>query len=435
MSERKKRNLIYLATVAFSVLFLLIGFWVTTGGQPLFDPEYNGSIKAKVEVINEVKEEVVSLNGMDSQTGYTIYFEARLLSGENKGQVVYAMQSIDPYYYPQPKQITEGDKVLIFADSEMDPNADWIMMEYVRTDALLWLGVFFAAGILLFGRMKGVNTIVSLAFTCLAVFMVFIPAVLDGRNIYFWAILVSLYIILMTMLIVYGANRKSLSAGLGCFAGTLVAGLLTLIMDLFLHLTGMLNDESLYLTMLNSEIDLKAIIFGAIIIGAIGAIMDVSMSIASALEEISQVTEHPTPAMLIKSGLSIGRDIMGTMANTLVLAYIGSSLSVVLLLVAHNGSLLELLNRESIIVEILQALAGSIGILMTIPLTSFICAFLLRREQNKAMQEPLPNEIQPRRKEKAAKSPAAEPRPNLWEIPLEDPDYDPFAGKKHTEEQ
>ena len=383
MKERKKRRLIYLITIACSVLFLLIGSWVVTGGQPLFDPEYNGSVKAKVEVINEVKETEVSLNGMDTQTGSTIYFEARLLSGESKGQVVYAMQTIDPYYYPQPKQIIEGDKVLIFADSEMDPNADWIMMEYVRTDALLWLGLFFAIGILLFGHMKGVNTIVSLAFTCLAVFMVFVPAVLDGRNIYFWAILVSLYIILMTMLIVYGANRKSLAAGLGCFAGTLVAGVLSMVMDLFLHLTGMLNDESLYLTMLNGEIDLKAIIFGAIIIGAIGAIMDVSMSIASSLEEISQVSENPTPAMLIKSGLSIGRDIMGTMANTLVLAYIGSSLSVVLLLVAHNGSLLELLNRESIIVEILQALAGSIGILMSSPLTSFICAFLLRRAQKK----------------------------------------------------
>ncbi|MBQ3107886.1 MAG: YibE/F family protein, partial [Firmicutes bacterium] len=254
-----------------------------------------------------------------------------------------------------------------------------------------------------------------------AVFVVFIPAVLDGQNIYVWAIVTSVYIILMTMFIVYGANRKSLAAGLGCFAGTLVAGLLTMIMDAIIHLTGMLNEESLYLTMLNSEIDLKGVIFGAIIIGAIGAIMDVSMSIASALEEISQVTDHPTPALLIRSGLSIGRDIMGTMANTLVLAYIGSGLSVVLLLVAHNGSLLELLNREMIIVEMLQALAGSIGILMTIPLTSLISALLLRRAQNKAVLEQ--GVLEQAGREKTGE----EPRPNLWEIPLEDPDYDPFA--------
>ncbi|MBR5741362.1 MAG: YibE/F family protein [Firmicutes bacterium] len=377
----RNRVIVYFVTLALSVVYLVAGYNIATGGDAVFSPDYEGAIRARVEIINEVRENNVALEGMDPMIGYTIYFEARLMQGPQKNEVVYAMQTIDPYYYPQPKQISEGDKILIFPDSDMDENADWIMMEYLRTDALIWLGVIFGVLLLVFGRIKGFNTIVSLAFTCLSVFCVFIPAVLAGQNVYVWAIVTCIYIVIMTLLIVYGVNRKSIASGFGCIAGVATAGLLTLIMDRIIHLTGMLNESSLYLSMYNDKIDLKAVIFAAIIIGAIGAVMDVSMSIASSLTEISIVSRDPTPKKLIRSGLAIGRDIMGTMANTLVLAYIGSSLSIVLLLVAHNGSMLELMNREMIVVDVLQALVGSFGILLTIPLTSLICAILFRRSQ------------------------------------------------------
>ena len=382
-SKKRFRNrmIVYFVTLALSVVYLVVGYHIATGGDAVFSPDYEGAIRARVEIINEVRENNVALEGMDPMIGYTIYFEARLMQGPQKNEVVYAMQTIDPYYYPQPKQISEGDKILIFPDSDMDENADWIMMEYLRTDALIWLGVIFGVLLLVFGRIKGFNTIVSLAFTCLSVFCVFIPAVLAGQNVYVWAIVTCIYIVIMTLLIVYGVNRKSIASGFGCIAGVATAGLLTLIMDRIIHLTGMLNESSLYLSMYNDKIDLKAVIFAAIIIGAIGAVMDVSMSIASSLTEISIVSRDPTPKKLIRSGLAIGRDIMGTMANTLVLAYIGSSLSIVLLLVAHNGSMLELMNREMIVVDVLQALVGSFGILLTIPLTSLICAILFRRSQ------------------------------------------------------
>ncbi len=377
----RKRLIVYFVTLVLSVVYLVVGNHIATGGERVFPSDYNGCVRARVEVINDVRENNVALEGMTPMIGYTIYFEARILKGPQKNEVVYAMQTIDPYYYPQPKQISVGDRILIFPDSDMDENADWIMMEYLRTDALVWLGVIFGVLLLVFGRIKGFNTIVSLAFTCLSVFSVFIPAVLASQNVYIWAIVTCVYIVIMTLLIVYGVNRKSIASGIGCISGVATAGILTLIMDKIIHLTGMLNEDSLYLTMYNSRIDLKAVIFAAIIIGAIGAVMDVSMSIASSLTEISIVSRDPTPRKLIRSGLAIGRDIMGTMANTLVLAYIGSSISVVLLLVAHNGSLLELMNREMIVVDVLQALVGSFGILLTIPLTSLVCAILFRRTQ------------------------------------------------------
>jgi uncharacterized membrane protein len=149
-------------------------------------------------------------------------------------------------------------------------------------------------------------------------------------------------------------------------------------MNKILALTGIVDEESIYLTFIETEtpIDLKAIIFAAIIIGALGAIMDVAMSTASSLWEVRDKADSVSFEALFKSGMNIGRDVMGTMTNTLILAYIGSSLSVVLLLSVYSTSLLYLLNREMIVIEILQALIGSFGLLLTLPLTSFICAVI-----------------------------------------------------------
>ena len=130
--------------------------------------------------------------------------------------------------------------------------------------------------------------------------------------------------------------------------------------------------------------DLKGIVFAGILIGAVGAVMDVAMSLASALWELRERAAAPTFGMLMKSGMNIGRDMMSAMANTLVLAYIGSSLSTVLLLVAYASSLDGLFNREMIITEVLQAVIGSMAILLAIPLTSFVASAVYTRRRHPA---------------------------------------------------
>lgn len=154
-------------------------------------------------------------------------------------------------------------------------------------------------------------------------------------------------------------------------------------MSWLLKLTGMVDEDSLYLQMVQtvSPIDLRGIIFAAIIIGALGAIMDVAMDIASSLYELRRNVPDISAGKLISSGFNIGRDVMGTMANTLVLAYIGSGLATTLLLVAYNVTFVELMNMELIVVELLQALVGSIGIILAIPLTALICAAIYPHHQ------------------------------------------------------
>jgi len=382
--NKKGSIILYITTIIFSILFLFIGNKIATKNLTIYSAGSGQKVfKARVEEISDRVSNDHSLNENTKFENIQVTFTAKILSGDKKGETVTAYQNLGGLYFSASPEIKAGDKVLLIY-SEQQKQTKWQFMEFVRSDKLVVFGILFGLALLLFGRIKGFNTLISLAFTCAAIFAVFIPSILSGKNIYISSIVICLYTITMTYLIVDGGNRKTFAAALGCLGGITVSGVLTVIMDKVLALTGYVDEESIYLTNIaaDSPINLKAIIFAAILIGAMGAIMDVSMSMSSSLWEVKEKSASSSVKALFKSGMNIGRDIMGTMANTLILAYIGSSLSVVLLLTAYSTSLTALINREMVVVEILQALVGSFGILFTIPLTSLICAMIYTKNNN-----------------------------------------------------
>lgn len=378
-------TLVYVGTVLLSIAYLAVGN-LLAGYSPAVTPSGELSATAVVTEITDVQDQTYTLSGEAGEIqAKTIRFRARLTDGDLSGTTVTAFQQQDSILAGGPDDVEVGAKVILTFTDMGDDTPAWYFMEYHRSGDLLWLGAFFFLLLILFGRKKGVNTIVSLVFTCLAVFVVFIPSVLAGKNIYLWSSVTCVFVTVMTLLIVSGANRKSLCAAAGCLGGLAFSGAVTLIMDRVMHLTGLVDEQAIYLTMLDGHpIDLRAVIFGSILIGAMGATMDVSMSLASSLQEVAgQAQGRASFSVLMKSGINIGRDMMCTMANTLILAYIGSSLSTVLLLVASAESLLSLFNREMIVVEILQAVVGSLGILFTIPVTSALASRIYQaREAN-----------------------------------------------------
>lgn len=371
-----KKTLIYAVTIVLSVMYIVLGNRLVTG-KTAYSGEGNYGYYLNARV-TELLDQTENIDVLGSNDGYDVRFRAIVLTGENKGKTVTAVKNYDSFADTKGENdIAVGDKVILYSDA-MTNTQDWIFMAYSRMSVLLIVAVAFLVLLVLFGQRKGLNTIVSLIFTILAIFAVLVPAILSGYNIYFSSIITCIYICVMSLLIINGADEKSMTAIFGCLGGIAFSGLLMLVLDRFLHLTGVTSEESVYLISLNTDnpIDLKAIVFGAILIGAIGAIMDVAMSIASSLYEVASSSRDPGFAALLRSGFEIGKDMMGTMTNTLILAYIGSSLALVLLLVAYNTPLIYLFNREMIVVEILQALIGSLGILFTIPLTSLIGARL-----------------------------------------------------------
>ena len=379
-----KNKFVYLVTIVLAVLYLAAGHYFAVQGLSFFKE------KSPTDV---VEARVVKLLPAAAGAKFEqIRFEAELLSGRQEGIKVTAAQN-KAGSFAVGRDVAVGDKVLLLPGQSSQ--GEWSYAEHLRSNVLMWLFAVFALSIIAFGRMQGVNTLISLLFCCLSIFAVFVPAILSGKNVYCWTILTCAFIVVTNLLLVNGISRKTVATILGCIGGLVIAALISASADSFLQLTGLVDEDSMYLLFLNpaDPVDLKAIIFSAIIIGALGAIMDVAMSLASALRELHEKAPECSAAVLFHSGMTIGRDMMGTMANTLVLAYIGSSLSLTLLLMAYSRSVIALLNREMIVVEILQSLVGSSGILLTIPLTSLVCAVIYSHAKGTAgakAPEPLP---------------------------------------------
>lgn len=374
-----KDKLIYVLTLVFSILFIVIGF--KSNKVELNKEQQIKSYIAEVITIHEVKEEEIDY-GYEIMSSKSIRFTAKI-KDSNFNDTVEAYQFIEEAIEINPKQIEIGDKILIakLTSRTNIEEEEWTFLEYYRTNSLVMITAVFFALLILFCRKKGINTIVSLIITCLSIFMVFIPSILNGKNIYTSSLTICIFIILTSLFIINGAHRKTLCAIVGNLGGLAASGILSYVISSKLNLTGLIDQDSIFLLMISPDnpIDLRAILWSSIVIGSLGAVMDISMSIASAVNELAENIENKSFKVFLRSGLNIGQDSIGTMTNTLVLAYIGSSLSIVLLMVVYNTDILQLMNLEMIVFEILQAIIGSMGILFAIPITSFFSAYIFAK--------------------------------------------------------
>lgn len=377
---QKKEMIILAVTFVVSVLFIVIGHSVNQYSSTTGTEEYETAKVLSIVSSSANSDDFATDTNLEYQE---IVFNALLTSGEQKHETVQITQTIDPMYQYEQREIAVGDEIVVTNITEYgELGSSWFYCEHSRTSGLVFLITLFFILILLIGRKKGLLTILSLCFTVLSIFFVYIPSILAGKNIYTTTIVIVLFIVLMSLVFLNGINKKTLCAIVGNICGVLIAGLLAIIMNNVLDVTGIVDQDYLFLKFLNADVtlDLKALVWGSIIIGALGAVMDVSMSIASAMNELSVTMKQKSFKRMVHSGMNIGRDAIGTMTNTLILAYVGGSLAVVLLFAAYNKDLLYLFNMEMIIVEVLQAVIGSMGILFAVPATVFFSAAVFNKK-------------------------------------------------------
>ncbi len=375
-----KKVLSYISVIFISLLFIISGFLYCSKNMPESDEIPSETYKAKaLEIISD--NEIFSKYTNDVTERRIVYY-AKILNGDKKGEEIVATQVMDLTQMELASPVKPGNVYFVSEVTNEYMENQWIAGNPVRTPWILFLVFLFVGLVLLFGRKKGISTIIALILTCLSIFLILIPSIICGFNVYITSIIICVFTILSTLLLVSGFTFKTLSASLGCIGGVAVAGIITVLSNYYMNMTGMLDDDSLMIYVMNPErpVDLRSLLFAGIIIGALGAVMDVGMSIASSLSEIIEKVPDISFKEIVKSGFSIGRDIMGTMANTLVLAYIGSGLHMTVLLLNYKGNLEEILNMEMIASEILQAMAGSIAILFTIPTTTLFTAFLHKKK-------------------------------------------------------
>lgn len=250
-----------------------------------------------------------------------------------------------------------------------------------RVGVTFILMILFVLVIITFSKLQGIYTIVALGLSIASIFIVFIPKVLLGHNIYVWTFIISTYIVIITLLLVIGVNYKALSAFIGCFGGIFVIAILTIVIQKVFALTGNYDETTYELDLLVKDtysvtLDLRSLIFASITLGSIGALLDVAISLSSSLYEVS--SKETNTKKIIKSGFTIGKDMLGTMTNTLILAYLGSSLPIVLFTILFSN-FEAILRLEMITIELIQSIVGTLGMLSAIPIVSVFCGFIYNK--------------------------------------------------------
>jgi uncharacterized membrane protein len=270
-----------------------------------------------------------------------------------------------------------GSRITVIMELDSENNPVFYFYGYDRTIPLAVLFLLFLLCIVIFGRTKGFRAITALTLTILLVLFGLVPLLLRGYNPIILSIITCVISAVITFTICFGVGKKSFSALIGVSGGLLIAGIIAHLFGIFARISGIAHGDAQMLQYLPNGymFDFRGMLFAGIIIGASGACTDVAISISSALTELKAHHPNISRKEIIQSGFNIGRDIMGSMVDTLVLAYTGSSLTTILVLVGFEKAAAEIINLESIATEILRAVAGSIGLIFAIPITVF--AFIL----------------------------------------------------------
>ncbi|OGI04270.1 MAG: hypothetical protein A2Y25_09360 [Candidatus Melainabacteria bacterium GWF2_37_15] len=335
---------------------------------------------ASGKVLEIIKEEQNQDLASAFQTSQLIQLaKVIVINGKHKGKIVEIENQLtsNPAY---DIKLRPGMRVVLTME-KTPGQTQFYITDIERFPILMIILGLFLVLLLAIGGKKGLRSLISLGVTTFLIFFVLVPAILNSYPIIPSAIGVSLISTIMTMTIVGGWNLKSLSASLGTIISVTIAGLVSLLVIHSAPLSGFHDQESSMLWMARPDLDFTEILAASVIIAALGAVMDVGMSIASSINEIKNANKDLTPVELIKSGMNVGRDIMGTMSDTLIMAYIGGAFS--LMLLAANAPFIKLINLNSIATEITAAITGSIGIVLCVPITAAIAGWLIGRKQLK----------------------------------------------------
>ena len=304
---------------------------------------------------------------------------AEVKTGQYKGEIMQAYGYVGPLYGGQLKV---GDGATLLISTYADGSHVATVYEYNRLPALAVIVAMFLIATVAVGGKVGAKSLVALAMTLVCLFWILIPLLMKGAPTLLTVFLVCAYITVVTMVILGGVQRKTVCAALGTIAGTALALLFGLAAQGLARVDGLrLTDVEplLQLRQTGTPLGLRGLLVGGIVISALGAVMDVAMSIASALTEVHTVAPNRNTRELFRSGMNIGRDMVGTMTNTLILAFLGSGFALIIYLYSLGLSPYQLISSSYLTIEVVSSISSSIGVILSVPLTALISSVILTK--------------------------------------------------------
>ncbi len=356
--------------------FLFLYFFNQIDKVQLINRQNTSFEKAVVqEVIDDSSSEYGSSSGKQR-------VKLKILSGKHRGKSVYA-SSFEGYLYGA--DCTENMRVIVSLSVSGD---DYVasVYGYDRSPIIYGFIGLFLLILCIIGSKKGFKSAIGLIFTFICIIFLFIPMIYRGYSPFLSAVTIVIFVTIVSMYLIDGITIKSISAVLGTVIGVIIAGIFASGFGYLAKISGynVSEIEELVFVANNTNLKIGGLLFAGILIASLGAVMDVSMSVASTINEIHDKKPDLSFKELFKSGINVGKDMMGTMSNTLILAFTGGSINTLILNYSYDMQYNQIINMYSIGIEIMQGISGSIGVILTVPLVSFITSFLLTNSKLKS---------------------------------------------------
>jgi uncharacterized membrane protein len=333
-------------------------------------------VRAQVLEITSEKEQPIP--GTDI-SGINQVLKAKILEGDDKGVTItlnndyIKLQKDEVFYLRNETRGEDGKKIYAVADQD-------------RLPAIYFFLILFVVAVICLGGIQGIRGLASLVGSMVLILYVLLPAILHGYSPILVTIGVSSLIIIVGSYITHGFNKTTTSAVLGMIATVIFTGLLAYLAVHITKLSGFSSEEETYLNLnTGGTIDMVGLLFGGIMIGLLGVLYDIAIGQAISVEELYHIAPHVEKKKIYKRAVRIGREHIGALVNTLAIAYVGVSLPLLLLFYTSNGkdviSPLATINREIFATEIIRIIIGSIGLILAVPITTFISTWLLVKEK------------------------------------------------------
>lgn len=364
-----------LILLAAAILFVVFRIVATDDGEQQRGDEYAEYERASVsKILTDTSESSADAEGLRRGEQQII---ASVKSGQYEGEELLAYNYVNPLFGVA---VEVGDEVVLVISTYSDGTHTATVYEYNRELPLAIVVALFLIVTVLVGGKTGAKSLVGLILTLACIFLIFIPLLLKGYPTLLTVFVMCAYITLVCFTILGGLKKKTVCAMLGTVSGIAIALVFALLSQYILRIDGYRSNEAEALLQLRQSgtlIGIKNLLVAGIVISALGAVMDVAMSISSALSEIHSVDPTLGKKELFRSGMNIGRDMVGTMTNTLILAFIGSSLALVIYLYSLGLEVHQLYSSAYVSTEVVSGVASSIGVILSVPITALISSVIL----------------------------------------------------------
>ena len=374
--------LVIAAAVFLAAFFSIYSKDILNGAGDLFSPYGDEIVEFDKATVNAIPSEDYKLDEATDEA-YTGMQELAVTvkSGRHKGEEMTAYNYFGPL---SGIPVSVGDSVVLTIKTHNTGESSATVYEFNRIPVLAVFLLLFFIVVLIVGGRTGLKSMIGLVFTVICLFSILIPLILKGAPNVLTTFIVCAYIALVCFTILGGVHRKTISAFLGTVSGAFIAMVFGLAVQYLAKIDGFrLGDaEPLYQLRYygyNTEIKIKGLLVAAVIISALGAVMDVAMSISSSLEEIHAANKSLSRGDLFRSGMNIGRDMVGTMTNTLILAFLGSQFTLIIFIYTRGLTFYHLYSTAFVAIETISGISSSIGMVLAIPLTALISSTLITR--------------------------------------------------------